>query len=106
MRERKVNGNSKSGSNGHMTSTPRSLDKRKGQIGISVLDVLRIIGGLLLLNSLLSYFITNDSFLWGYRPWFVRPRAVMWWWVRLFPFQRHIPALTDLNAPYRKVPYD
>ncbi|KAL1582376.1 hypothetical protein WHR41_08878 [Cladosporium halotolerans] len=45
--------------------------------GVGVVDVLRILGGLFLLNCLLSYFITNDSVLWGYRPWFVRPAAVM-----------------------------
>ncbi|KAI9818595.1 MAG: hypothetical protein M1832_004368 [Thelocarpon impressellum] len=39
------------------TSTPASL-----------LDVLRLLAGLLLLNGLLSYFVTNDSFTWGYRP--------------------------------------
>jgi hypothetical protein len=41
------------------------------------MDVLRIVGGLFLLNCLLSYFITNDSVLWGYRPWFVRPAVLM-----------------------------
>jgi len=50
--------------------------KAKGS-GVSVTDVLRILGGLFLLNCLLSYFITNDSVLWGYRPWFVRPGLVM-----------------------------
>jgi hypothetical protein len=35
------------------------------------------VGGLFLLNCLLSYFITNDSVLWGYRPWFVRPAVLM-----------------------------
>lgn len=44
--------------------------------------MLRILGGLFLLNCLLSYFITNDSVLWGYRPWFVRPAAVMRYLVR------------------------
>lgn len=48
--------------------------------GVSLLDILRIILGLLLLNCLLSYFITNDSFLWGWRPWFVRPSVVARWW--------------------------
>jgi len=41
------------------------------------MDTLRIVGGLFLLNCLLSYFVTNDSVLWGWRPWFVRPGAVM-----------------------------
>lgn len=53
-----------------------SIEKSKAG-GVSVIDVLRILGGLLLLNCLLSYFITNDSVLWGWRPWFVRPNALM-----------------------------
>ena len=44
--------------------------------GVGVMDILRIVGGLFLLNCLLSYFITNDSVLWGWRPWFVRPGVV------------------------------
>jgi len=44
---------------------------------VGVLDILRILGGLFLLNCLLSYFITNDSVLWGWRPWFIRPAVVM-----------------------------
>jgi len=40
---------------------------------ISVLDILRVLGGLVLLSCTLSYFITNDSFFWGYgRPSFTR----------------------------------
>lgn len=62
--------------------TPASSGKAEGSAskkssGASVIDVLRILGGLFLLNCLLSYFITNDSVLWGYRPWFVRPGLVM-----------------------------
>lgn len=47
-----------------------------------VLDVLRMLAGLLLLSCLLSYFVTNDSFLWGWRPWFVRPALVVRYLVR------------------------
>lgn len=56
------------------------------------MDVLRIVGGLFLLNCLLSYFITNDSMLWGYRPWFVRPAVVARYFVR------HIYCYTALQA--------
>jgi hypothetical protein len=75
--------------------------------GLSVLDVLRIIVGLLLLNSMLSYFVTTNSFLWGWKPWFSKPRAVMRWLVSLlrgmtytstFPVLRHIVARTSI--PY------
>ncbi|KAM0713858.1 hypothetical protein Q7P37_010820 [Cladosporium fusiforme] len=55
-------------------STGKSSGSGKG---ITVVDVLRILGGLFLLNCLLSYFITNDSVLWGWRPWFIRPGQVM-----------------------------
>lgn len=51
------------------------------------MDVLRILGGLFLLNCLLSYFITNDSMLWGWRPWFVRPGVVMRYFVSHLPAQ-------------------
>ena len=66
----------------------QSQSKSKGkstesQSGITVVDVLRILGGLFLLNCLLSYFITNDSVLWGYRPWFVRPGVIMQYFVSL-----------------------
>ena len=47
---------------------------------LTTLDILRLLLGLFLLSSLLSYFITNDTFFWGYRPWFVRPAVVSRWW--------------------------
>ncbi|MCJ1310337.1 hypothetical protein MMC25_004001 [Agyrium rufum] len=52
---------------------------------IGVLDVLRIIGGLFLLSSALSYFVTNDSILWGYRPAFTVPAQITAWMVSFFP---------------------
>ncbi|KAK5129474.1 hypothetical protein LTR08_003234 [Meristemomyces frigidus] len=60
--------------------TPREsgrVGKAKREHGVGVVDILRILGGLFLLNCLLSYFVTNDSVLWGWRPWFVRPNVVM-----------------------------
>lgn len=47
---------------------------------LGILDILRLALGLFLLSSLLSYFITNDSILWGYRPWFTRPSVISRWW--------------------------
>jgi hypothetical protein len=42
---------------------------------LSVLDVLRIIGGVLLLSSGLSYLTTSGaSMTWGYNPWWTRAR--------------------------------
>ncbi|KAF2148413.1 cytochrome b5 [Myriangium duriaei CBS 260.36] len=46
---------------------------------IKVTDILRILGGLALLNCTLSYFITGDSFGWGYRPWWSKPTQVSSW---------------------------
>ena len=45
----------------------------KEDTGISLVDILRVLAGLLLLNVTLSYFITNDSFFWGNRPSWTRP---------------------------------
>ncbi|KAI9878826.1 MAG: hypothetical protein M1830_010395 [Pleopsidium flavum] len=39
---------------------------------IGVTDVLRVLGGVILLSSVLSWFVTNESVLWGYRPAFTR----------------------------------
>ena len=50
--------------------------KPTAQPGFSVVDVVRMVLGILLLSSVLSYFITGDSVLWGWRPWFVRPEVL------------------------------
>ncbi|KAI9777888.1 MAG: hypothetical protein M1835_005113 [Candelina submexicana] len=46
---------------------------------ISILDVLRVSGGIFLLSSALSWFVTNESILWGYRPAWTRPAVVKSW---------------------------
>nr|POE73066.1 membrane steroid-binding protein 2 [Quercus suber] len=43
---------------------------------ITKLDILRLIAGLLVLNFLLSYFITSSSFTWNYNPQFLRPAVI------------------------------
>jgi hypothetical protein len=73
LRKRAGNGVDKSSPSAGQTTT--KVKAKNG--GVGVMDVLRIVGGLFLLNCLLSYFITNDSVLWGYRPWFVRPAVLM-----------------------------
>ncbi|KAK3725355.1 hypothetical protein LTR37_000325 [Vermiconidia calcicola] len=76
--------------------------KSREEAGLSVLDVIRIIAGLFLLNSLGSYFVTGDSMLWGWRPWFVRPRVVMRWMqgpVLLTDAQLTLYNGTDPNLP-------
>jgi hypothetical protein len=70
------------------------------------MDILRIVGGLFLLNCLLSYFITNDSVLWGYRPWFVRPAVLMRYLVSPISQIHQIDRLSKghetNNPPYSK----
>jgi hypothetical protein len=47
----------------------------KTSSGLSLLDVLRILGGVLLLSSGLSYLVTSGSSMtWGYNPWWTRAR--------------------------------
>lgn len=47
--------------------------------GLGVLDVLRVLAGVLLLNCALSYLVTNESVTWGWRPWWSRPEVVRSW---------------------------
>jgi hypothetical protein len=54
---------------------------KKGS-GFGVTDVLRILGGILLLNCALSYFVTSSSLTWGWRPWYSKPGVVASWLVR------------------------
>lgn len=61
------------------TSAKAAVDSLNNRL--SVTDVLRIVAGLLLLNSALSYFVTNDSIAWGWRPWFSKPENVRSWLV-------------------------
>ncbi|THV92973.1 cytochrome b5 [Aureobasidium pullulans] len=47
--------------------------------GFSFTDVLRVLGGILLLNCTLSYFVTSSSLTWGWRPWYSKPGVVASW---------------------------
>ncbi|KAF2816547.1 uncharacterized protein BDZ99DRAFT_458406 [Mytilinidion resinicola] len=51
-----------------------TANKSSGDIGgLGVLDVVRVLGGLLLLSSCLSWLSTDKSSLtWGWNPWFLR----------------------------------
>jgi hypothetical protein len=66
---------------------------KKGS-GFGVTDVLRILGGILLLNCALSYFVTSSSLTWGWRPWYSKPGVVASWLVCSnfppLPLRRHI----------------
>ena len=72
---------------------------------ISTLEVLRVLAGLFLLSSSLSYFVTNDSIFWGYKPSFTRLSRVQAWMVgnklQLFKFkiQNSADAVVIARAP-------
>jgi hypothetical protein len=50
--------------------------------GVGIMGVLRILGGLALLSSAMSWFITGDSVMWGWKPWFFQMSAMESWLVR------------------------
>lgn len=52
---------------------------------ISLLDILRLLAGALLLSGTLSYLITQESLLWGWRPAFTRPARIRAFLVRFPP---------------------
>ncbi|CAD6586958.1 MAG: hypothetical protein ASARMPRED_002894 [Alectoria sarmentosa] len=54
-------------------------DPDEGPSRLSLLDVLRVVAGVFLLSSALSYFITGNSILWGYRPAITRPAKIKAW---------------------------
>lgn len=64
------------------------LQDDEGQ-SFSIVDGLRVIAGLFLLSSLVSYFVTGDSFIWNYNAWWTNPRSLITGLVR--PFQSHHP---------------
>ncbi|KAH7055859.1 cytochrome b5-like heme/steroid binding domain-containing protein [Macrophomina phaseolina] len=63
------------------TTTARgSSSTEADDIGrVTVLDVLRVLGGLVLLSFALSWFVTGESVLWGWRPWFSRVDGIKAW---------------------------
>ena len=63
--------------------------------GFSFTDVLRVLGGILLLNCTLSYFVTSSSLTWGWRPWYSKPGVVASWLVYL-PTSPPLPLQTLL----------
>ncbi|KAI9887102.1 MAG: hypothetical protein M1823_001092 [Watsoniomyces obsoletus] len=57
-------------------TSPSSKLADEDQVRISFLDILRILGGLILLSSILSYFILDNSLTWNYRPRWTRPSII------------------------------
>ena len=86
-------------------SEPPSSKPIKKSSGFGVTDVLRILGGILLLNAALSYFVTSSSLTWGWRPWYSKPGVVASWLVRPFSFTPTTPPnknITDKGLQHRK----
>lgn len=62
-------------------------DTAPAQTKFSVLDALRILGGLLILSAGMSYMATSgDSMTWGYNPWWTRARE----WSALIKGEVHL----------------
>ncbi|KAL8786540.1 MAG: hypothetical protein Q9195_008171 [Heterodermia aff. obscurata] len=82
------------------TTPTTQLISHSDRTHISLLDILRLLTGLLLLSSSLSWFITGDSLLWGYRPALTRPSRLKAWLVHpLLPpsLQSRTKKLTQLQ---------
>jgi len=70
---------------------------------ISVLDIIRVILTLIGASCVLSYYLTSgESALWGYKPWFIQPKALAYWWsgpLRLTPAQLALFNGSDATKP-------
>ncbi|OAX80540.1 hypothetical protein ACJ72_05129 [Emergomyces africanus] len=69
---------------------------------ISILDVFRVILLLLVASSALSYYVTSDSLLWGYKPRFMRwgvLKSYIRGPIKLNPEQLSLYNGTDLSLP-------
>lgn len=51
----------------------------------SLLDIVRLLGGLFLLSSTLSYFVTSNSIFWNYGPSFAAQSGRLTAWLVCFP---------------------
>ena len=88
LRKRAAAGPSADGSNS--PSDADSLSRKikaedAGGSSISATDVLRMLVGITLLSSALSYFVTGGSFTWGYTPWWTKTNQLKAWKVQLCP---------------------
>jgi hypothetical protein len=84
--------------------TRQKIDKKppsRAGGGVSIMTVLRVVGGLALLSSAMSWFITGDSVLWGWKPWFFSMSAMESWLVRFFFFWNHLlSAVSAVSSRY------
>ena len=68
--------------------------------GFSVLDMLRVAGGILLFSSALSYLTTSGTSLtWGYNPWWTRAREWKNILVRAAMQSKYLLILTPAELP-------
>jgi hypothetical protein len=65
----------------------------------SVLDVVRVLLGLLLLSSAMSWFVHGDSLLWGWKPWWANVNAVRGWMASILPAPSDTPLTANRKAP-------
>lgn len=77
LRKRATAGDGKTLDNGKVAQAA----KKPSRDTFGVIDALRILGGLVLLNCTISYFVTNNSVTWGYRPWWSKPAELRAWMV-------------------------
>ncbi|KAF2744034.1 cytochrome b5 [Sporormia fimetaria CBS 119925] len=78
--------------------------RKESQKGFSVLDILRILSGLLILSAGMSYLSTSgQSMTWGYNPWWTRARE----WKTLIKGEIHLTepelALYDGTDPKKPI---
>ncbi|KAH1498302.1 hypothetical protein LV164_006210 [Aspergillus fumigatus] len=69
LRQRQVPAQSPSTSD---KPTKSASPRRSDDGGISVADIIRVLLTLVVASCGLSYYMTGESLLWGYRPWFTR----------------------------------
>lgn len=92
-------------------SKPLKEAAESSQPGLSILDILRVLGGILLLSSGISYLSTSgESMTWGYNPWWTRARE----WKALLtlvlsplispPYPRKSPATANPRRLHRIAP--
>lgn len=81
--------NPRPGKEGENTAT-----RGKNTAFVSVLDIFRFIFFIFLASSALSYYVTSDSILWGYKPWFTRLPVLI----------RYLVCLAQLRSHAKKFP--
>jgi hypothetical protein len=55
------------------------ITDHKSSGGLSIVGILKVLLITFVLSSALSWFITGDSFLWGWSPWWSRPGVLKSW---------------------------